>query len=170
MPSTSYRFADLDLSDVATLYLKNYIPIDPYSRRDYPAGQLRSSVDEFSHFLIAYMNGGIYKGNRILEANTVDQILKIHNFASGLCLIWNCTIGGWYGHAGGIIGATAYVEFQKEQKVGLMIFSNVYLDKNSTLYPPLGKVYGLIRREANKFRDEPDNRKDIKDTRVKILR
>jgi CubicO group peptidase (beta-lactamase class C family) len=170
MPNTSFRFVDLDMSDMATLYFENYIPMDHYSRRDYPAGQLRSSIEEFSHFLIACMNGGIYQGYRILEESTFQEVLQIHNFASGLCLIWNCTLGGWYGHAGGVNGASTYVEFHKEHKVGLVIFSNVYLGRNSTLQPPLGKVYGLIRREANTFRDKPVNWNVTKHIKGRILR
>lgn len=152
MQRTSYRLKDLDLERIAVRYLDNFVPIIHYSRRDYPAGQLKSSADEFSHFLLAYLNGGRYKDYRILEESTIDEVLKIHNLASGLCLIWNCTIGGWYGHAGGVKGASSYVEIQRDSGVGLMIFSNVYLEEGNPIYPPLGKIYGLIRNQANKFR------------------
>jgi hypothetical protein len=111
------------------------------------------------------MNGGRYKDNRILNKSTIDKVLKVHNPASGLCLIWNCTIDDWYGHSGGVTGASAYVEIQRDDKVGLMIFSNMFLEEGNPIYPPLGKIYGLIRNEANKFRSpsatdrESDRRK-----------
>jgi len=158
MFDTSYKWSDLNPEKVASLYLENYVPIDHYSRRDFPAGQLKSSVEDFSHFLMAYINGGIYRGKRILEERTIEEILRTHNYASGTCLVWKNTIGGWYGHSGGVTGASTYVEFQKKDKVGLIIFSNVFLGEGSTLHPPFGNVYGLIRKEANKFRNARSTR------------
>lgn len=158
MLDTSYKWNDLNPKKVASLYVENYVPIDHYSRRDFPAGQMKSSVEDFSHFLMAYINGGIYRGKRILEEKTVEEILRIHNYASGTCLAWKSTLGGWYGHSGGVTGASTYVEYQKKDKVGLIIFSNVFLGEGSTLHPPFGNVYGLIRKEANKFRDARSTR------------
>jgi len=152
MPGTSHIVHDLDADKIATWYIDNYASIPHYSRRDYPAGQLKSSVDEFSHFLMAYMNEGEYKGKKILNESTIDEVLKIHNPASGVCLTWRCTIGNWYGHSGGVNGASSYVEFHRQAKVGLIIFANVFLEKGSTLLPPRGKIYSLIRKEANRFR------------------
>lgn len=75
-----------------------------------------------------------------------------------MCLVWSSTIGGWFGHSGGVNGASTYVEFQKQDAVGLIIFSNVFLGKGSTLQPPFGKVYALIRQEANMFRSTSPSR------------
>jgi CubicO group peptidase (beta-lactamase class C family) len=152
MPDTSFRMSDLDPAKVAIRYGEYYNPLIHYSRRDFPAGQLKSSAADFSHFLMACMNGGVYKGQRILKESTIEDMLKIHNPASGICLIWNCTVGGWFGHSGGLNGASTYVEFQKEDKVGLIILSNVYISKGNPFYPPRGSIFGLIRKKANEFR------------------
>ena len=151
MPNTSYLLRDLDASKLAAWYI-NSAPIPYYTRRDYPAGQLKSSVEEFSHFLMAYMNGGEYQGQRILSESTVGQILKVQNKASGMCLIWNKMIGGWYGHSGGGNGASTYVEFHKEDRVGLIVFANMYISSDNPLFPPQGEIYSLIRQEADKYR------------------
>jgi CubicO group peptidase (beta-lactamase class C family) len=152
MPNTSYLLRDLEAGKLATWYI-NSAPIPYYTRRDYPAGQLKSSVQEFSHFLMAYLNGGEYKGKRILGESTIEQILSVHNKASGMCLIWNRMIGGWYGHSGGVNGASTYAEFHKQDRVGLMVFANIYISSDNPLYAPQGEIYGLIRREADKYRN-----------------
>jgi len=152
MPGTSYKIADLNPENLAVWYLENTQPIPHYTRRDYPAGQVKSSVSELAHFLAAWMNGGAYKEVRILNSDTAAEALRLHNPASGLCLLWNLMIGGWYGHSGGVNGASTYMEFHEQDKVGLIILSNMYLESENPIYPPAGKIYGLIRQYANQFR------------------
>ena len=152
MPGTSYKIADLNSENLAVWYLENTQRIAHFTRRDYPAGQVKSSVSELAHFLAAWMNGGAYKGVRILNSNTVDEALRIHNPASGLCIIWNLTIGDWYGHSGGGNGASTYMEFHRQDKVGLIILSNMYHKSENPIHPPAGKIFGLIRNFANQFR------------------
>jgi CubicO group peptidase (beta-lactamase class C family) len=118
-----------------------------YRYQGYPAGDLKSTIKDFSHFIIAFMNGGRYKSIRILEENTVNEILQIRNPASGLCLIWNCTLGNWYGHAGGKPGVAAYVEFQSDHNVALMIVSNY---RHPTVYPG-EKTHAIVRRIARRY-------------------
>lgn len=153
MPNTSHRFIDLDISNVAVPYQENYRPFYHYSHRDYPAGFLRSSIEEFSHFIIAYINNGEYMGKRILKENTTNEILTIQNPANGRCLLWNCNFGDWYGHGGGAKGGgyTTQVDIQREDKVGLIIFSNYSCQANASIWPG-GKIYGLIRTKTNEYR------------------
>jgi len=66
MPETSYRIADLNAQLLAVRYMEDSGPIPHYTRRDYPGGQVKSSVEEFSHFLAAWMNEGVYDQTRIL--------------------------------------------------------------------------------------------------------
>jgi CubicO group peptidase (beta-lactamase class C family) len=153
MPETSYKIADLNPENLAVWYMENTQPIPYFTRRDYPAGQIKSSVDELTHFLAAWMNDGVYNENRILNDDTVNEALRLHNRASGICLIWNRLLGGWYGHSGGGNGASTYMEFHRQDKVGLIILSNMYLKNNNPIYHPAGKIYALIRNQANRFRD-----------------
>jgi CubicO group peptidase (beta-lactamase class C family) len=152
MPGTSYKITDLIPENLAVWYLENTQRISHFTRRDYPAGQVKSSVSELAHFLAAWMNGGAYKGVRILSDDSVDETLHLHNPASGLCIIWNLTIGDWYGHSGGGNGASTYMEFHRQDKVGLIILSNMYLSSENPIYPPAGKIFGLLRNFANQFR------------------
>ncbi len=147
MFNISYNYSDLDMNDLATLYESPNHPIGFYRFRCYPSGDLKTTIDDFCHFIIAYMNGGQYKNNRILEERTVQQILTIQNPASGICLIWDCSVGEWYGHTGGKPGVATCVEFQRETKVALMIAINYH---NSSVYPG-NKIHALVRRMVQKY-------------------
>jgi CubicO group peptidase (beta-lactamase class C family) len=148
MHNTSYAYADLDINKVVRKFGKNYQPIEHYRQLSFPAQSLKTTIEDYSHILIAYMNGGIYNGIRILHENSVHQIIQINNPASGVCLIWKKSIGDWYGHSGGEPGAAAQVEFHPGSKVGLLIFSN---KRNSSIYPG-NKIHAMIRRIASKYR------------------
>jgi CubicO group peptidase (beta-lactamase class C family) len=144
---TSYAYADLDMDKVVKKYWENYQQIEPYRQLSFPAQSLKTTMEDYSHLLIAYMNGGIYNGSRILQENTTDQILQIHNPASGRCLIWQKGVGDWYAHSGGEPGAATRVEFHPEKKVGLIIFSN---KRTGQVYPG-NKIHAMIRRIANNY-------------------
>jgi CubicO group peptidase (beta-lactamase class C family) len=147
MNNTSYAYADLDMNNVVNIYSENYQRIEPYRQLHFPAHSLKTTMEDYSHLLIAYMNGGTYKGTRILQESTIEQILEIHNPASGRCLIWKKTVGGWYEHQGGEPGVTAQVEFHHDKKVGLIIFSN---KRTGQVYAG-NKIHAMIRRNANNY-------------------
>ena len=48
-----------------------------YGYSDYPSGQLRTTSNNLAKFMAAYINNGIYNGNRILESETVEIIKSI---------------------------------------------------------------------------------------------
>jgi len=147
MNNTSYAYADLDMNKVVKKYWENYQLIEPYRQLHFPAQSLKTTLEDYSHLLITYMNGGVYNGTMILQKRTIDQILKLHNPASGICLIWKKTVGEWYEHQGGEPGVAAQVEFHPDKKVGLIIFSN---KRTGQVYAG-NKIHAMIRREANKY-------------------
>lgn len=148
MHSTSYAYADLDMDKVVKIYWENYQQIGYYRQLHFPAQSLKTTTEDYSHFLIAYMNGGMYDGTRILQESSVHQILQINNPASGVCLIWNKSLGDWHGHAGGEPGVSAQVQFHPEDRIGLIIFSN---KRNGSVY--IGdKIHAMVRRIANNYR------------------
>ncbi len=147
MSATSYAWADFDPGRLATLYGDGGQVITFYRQLCYPSGNLKTTLEDFSHLLVAYMHDGEYKGRRILQEQTVHEILRIRNLASGLCLIWNYTVGNWYGHAGGMPGAAAYTEFHPDHKIGLIIAANY---RHKTVYPG-NRVHALVRRIAQRF-------------------
>jgi CubicO group peptidase (beta-lactamase class C family) len=143
MSSTSFAYADLDMAHAARPYGSGGWA--PFTRgRGYPSGDLKTTPEDFSHLLMAYLREGEYQGRRILQPSTVRRILSVENPASGLCLIWAFTLGGWYGHSGGKDGVAAYAEIQPERGVALMIVAN---QRHSAVYPG-HRIHSLVRRIA----------------------
>ncbi len=54
-----------------------FIPACLYSFPNYPDGLVRTSVKELSSYLIAMMNGGDFKGKKILKKGTVEKMLSL---------------------------------------------------------------------------------------------
>ena len=147
MDNTSYAYADLDMEKVVKKYWENYQLIQPYRQLSYPTHSLKTTMEDYSHLLIAYMNGGIYYGTRILQESTINTILQINNPASGTCLIWNKRLGDWYEHQGGEPGAATQVEFNPEKKVAMIIFSN----RRTVQVYQGNKIHAMFRRIANNY-------------------
>jgi len=104
-------------------------PIGHYGFATYPDGQLRTSVLEYSKFLLAVMNGGEYKGTRILSSETAEEMLRIQHAAANAkqALAWQYI--SLYGrkipsHSGGDPGVLTMTAFDPEGKSGFVIFSN----------------------------------------------
>ena len=55
---------------------EGFFPHCLYSFPNLPDGLLRTSVNQISHFLIAYINNGSYNNKRILKESTVKNILS----------------------------------------------------------------------------------------------
>jgi CubicO group peptidase (beta-lactamase class C family) len=147
MNNTSYAYSDLDMNKVAKIYGDNYAAIGYYRQLHFPAHSLKSTVKDFAHFMAAYMNGGQHNSSRILSETTINEILTMHNPASGTCLLWDCDLGNWFGHSGGEPGVAARAEFQRDARIGIVIFSN---KRNKLVYPGM-KIHAVIRGEAGKY-------------------
>jgi CubicO group peptidase (beta-lactamase class C family) len=135
MYHTSFNLSEFDIDDVAIPYhfhkeSGEYLQINELSIDgkihpgkywkilNYPAGGLYSTVSDLSHFLIAHVNEGVYKGVRILKKETIDEMHRIQlpgNFNPmiqayyGLAwlfkinpLIFNITLMGHYGLSIGV--------------------------------------------------------------------
>lgn len=135
MYNSSFRLRDHDIDSIAVPYeYKN----DKYFRHPhygihvlYPAITLRTSVEEYSHFIIAHMNDGVWNNVRILNKSTVDLMHMAHfspedKFNYGLG--WTVTKQGdgtiKYGHSGGYVGVLDLVTIKPAQDIAVIIFSN----------------------------------------------
>lgn len=114
-----------------------------------PCGSLFSTVIDLGHFLVAQMNGGVYKDRRILKESTIKEMHRLQASAgasrSGYALAWKRT---WhYGnltlsHTGGNLGWTAHVAFYPEHKLGIVILCN--LNDNSAWRPPAEEALHIL--------------------------
>jgi len=147
MQNTSYNYADLDLEEIAKLYTKNNSVQEPFDDRIYASGGLKTTIQDLSRFLIAYINNGELDGQRILQEKTIDKMLIIQNETSGVCLLWRASLGNWVGHTGGMVGTATIAEIHRESKTGLIIFCN----KHSNAVYQGHDIYGLVKQKANEF-------------------
>jgi CubicO group peptidase (beta-lactamase class C family) len=131
MFNTSFRLSDIDVEKVAIPYrffLGRFIPYEHYGYIGYPAGSVRTSVVELSNFVIAHLNGGSYRGIRILEEETVELMhtAQYPNGQYGLgWVVWNTSDGEEYiGHTGGDLGVATILTIRLSDGVAVMFFVN----------------------------------------------
>jgi CubicO group peptidase (beta-lactamase class C family) len=83
MNNTGWHLRDLDTSKV--MYSYSFSPNDsvPLYRKTrhfgepgYPAGMLRTNMDDFSRFLVTILNHGRYGNVQLLKPSTIDTMLS----------------------------------------------------------------------------------------------
>ena len=135
MHTSGFRLRDHEIDDIAVPYEhKNgkYFRHPHYGIHIlYPAITLRTTTEEYSHFIIAHMNGGVWNGVRILKEQTVELMHMAHfspgdKFNYGLGWVLNNPPNGTktYGHSGGYVGVLDYVTIIPEDNIAVIIFSN----------------------------------------------
>ena len=135
MYNSSFRLRDHNISNIAVPYeYKNreYFRHPHYGIHPiYPAITLRTSVEEYSHFLIAFMNGGVWNCTQILNASTVELMHKAHfspedknNYGLGWVINKKRFGKIEISHSGGYVGALDLVTIKPDKDVAVIFFSN----------------------------------------------
>ena len=165
MMNTSFHIDDYDKNDLAIPYVWSiirYVPLPNYEDRNYAAGGLRTSVVDLSHYLIAHMNGGLYKDTRVLEEETVELMHTLqysdngYNY-SGYGLGWRIfrdygdDNSRRIGHTGAIPGTLTYMFYHTSSNIGIIFFTNQHL-----LFRPIElfswfSVVNMLDEKANEF-------------------
>ena len=143
MNNTSFKFSDYDKEQLARLYIWMamagcYLK-QPYieSSSNYAGGGLKTTISDFTHFLIMHTSGGVYDGVRILSEESVEEMHRAQypdtpdgKYLYGL---------GWYqyhntsenetygGHTGVFQGARAVMRMRysnDSDEVGILFFWN----------------------------------------------
>jgi CubicO group peptidase (beta-lactamase class C family) len=110
-----------------------------YGHPNYPDGFLRTSVDDLSRYLRAYLNGGAFAGHRVLERGTVQAMLStvlVHDSTDaagqpqrrhqGLNWMSSVRLGdalAW-GHGGSDPGINTDMRILPEAGIGAIVFTN----------------------------------------------
>lgn len=137
MKNTSFHLKDFKRSQLAVSYVDIgplFIPL-PFTEGLYGMGGLKSSIEDFSHYMIAHMNGGVWNGIRILNESTVKLMHspQFPNNTSGQTkyglgwFIWNGTDSWGFnpmGHTGCGYGMTANMEMNETYDWGTLFFLN----------------------------------------------
>lgn len=153
MNNTSFYVSNLNLDKLAVPYIHfpirfrgMYVPLPQYETRAYKAaGGLRTTLDDFSHFFIAHMNGGVYNNVRILNESTVEMMHNRSypdgNYGLGWMYRGFPIIGLWDGHGGGTFGFMSLMMVKRPENIGILYFYNEW-------YPPLFSVQSVPLKEA----------------------
>jgi CubicO group peptidase (beta-lactamase class C family) len=145
MDTTSWRLEGINRSLLAMPYDKaasGFVPYGHYGEPDYPDGMLRTSVKELAYFLIAYIEGGQYNGQRILRARTIREILKPQSSldrSQGLVWVTQSINGRLvWGHDGADNGAGAHMWFDPMKSEGVVLMTNgIWVDDDGALLTSL---------------------------------
>ena len=131
MYNTSYLLSDINLSNLAIPYqfrFIRYLPYGHYCYIGYPSGSVHTSVSDFSHFIIAHMNQGIYDGYQLLNSTNIQlmQTVQYPDEDYGLgWVIWNKINNEYYfGHTGGDYGVATSVSVRTSDNTAVIYFTN----------------------------------------------
>lgn len=133
MTHTSWFLEGMDTSNVAMPYSYtggSYVPYGHFGYSDFPAGQLRSSSLDLARHTMIYLNHGQIDGIRILDSATVAEMLSIQfpEIRSDQGLIWFHNYDGsrWlWRHGGGDHGVSTMASFCPDEKVGVIVLTNI---------------------------------------------
>lgn len=134
MRNTAWYFRDVDLNLMAIPYgydnsLQKPIRYGLYSYPTYPDGALKTSVNEFVHFLFVFINNGnTLEGKSFLLPETVKEMLNSCHFpgmnkGDSVGLAWHFD-GHIYSHDGRDPGISTITYFNEATGQGAIFFSN----------------------------------------------
>lgn len=139
MKGSGWFLSEVDLANHSTLFVAQNglsIPIPLYGGTTYPDGGVRTSVADLSRFFVALLNGGEYRGARILEAGMAAEMLKFQftdawrpeNYPASegnSGLFWRTRFNGQrIGHGGSDPGVQTEMFSDLAKEVGVILFIN----------------------------------------------
>lgn len=110
-----------------------------YGHPNYPDGFLRTTVSDLSRYMRAYLNGGAFAGHRILESETVRDMLSsivvhesrdesgtLHRRHQGLNWMGSVELAGEvaWGHGGSDPGVNTDARILLKAGLGVVVFTN----------------------------------------------
>lgn len=134
MDRAGWHLADVPADEVAMPYRwsadrDRFVACGQYGYPDYPDGALRTTAPQIARHLGMMMNGGTWNGARVLDRETVREILRSQNpdTFEGQGLIWYRTHSGGrrlIGHDGGDRGVATVAFYDRDEDVGVVVLAN----------------------------------------------
>lgn len=106
----------------------------------FPAGIVYGTILDQANWLITNLNGGVFKGKRIISQDTMDQMMtrQFDQFKGGIEGIWGNETAGfgltwwtqvrdgerYFAHSGSLSGYTAFLLGNRDRKFGFAILTN----------------------------------------------
>lgn len=132
----------------------------------WPAGIVYGTVFDQSNWLITNLNGGVFKGKRLISEQTLDQMFtrQYDQFKGGIEGIWGNETAGfgltWWtqvrngdryiAHSGSVSGYTAFLLGNRERKFGFVILTN-----GNRAHPHLFKLADQAMDLMKKYSSNP---------------
>lgn len=124
-------------------------PVYPYNRMHAPSSTLNTNVLEMSHWAIANMNGGKYKGNQILSPTTHSMMMtptfttnKERKVSIGLSWFMYSYKGVTnYEHGGSDDGYRSLLTLIPEKQIGIIILCNL---EEIRMYDTRNKIRDIL--------------------------
>lgn len=132
MHATNFFLSEIDTSNLAMPYkwnnaTQNYDAYGHYGYSDYPDGLLRSTIKDFSNFLIMYLNNGSFKGNQILTPASIELLTPINSTEGHT---WFRLDGAMpnnqpaWGHGGEDRGTSTFTIFENGRNGAVILLTN----------------------------------------------
>ena len=164
MTNTSYDPSDYTTTQLARQYLYTlgvYIPLPEFEDRNFASGGLRSNLEDLSHYLIAYMNGGEYHEARILQNQTVSLMFTLQyptNSYIGYGLGWQIYMNNnasgnntRIGHNGAMPGTQTYMFYHESEHAGIIILANEHFTYTWTEMSTWFSLIDLLVQKARTY-------------------
>lgn len=106
----------------------------------FPAGVVYGTIENQANWLITNLNGGVFKGKRIIGEETLNQMMtrQYDQFKGGIEGIWGNETAGfgltwwaqvrdgdrYFAHSGSLSGYTAFLLGNRDRKLGFAILTN----------------------------------------------
>lgn len=144
MENSGFRWSDIDGSLAMPLFYEDQT-IDPYSVPHYPASTFRSTLEDFSKYMIAILQDGTFGSAEILSEKSVTDMLSVKVHSEDVSYLWQQMGDGWIGHTGGYWGVSSSFAIERSKKLGFIMVTNT--NGKTSLYPN-GRIFEMIKQKA----------------------
>jgi CubicO group peptidase (beta-lactamase class C family) len=171
MDNTGWFLSEINLANHSKLYeIQSDNPklIPLYGLTTYPDGGVRTSVTDLSKFFICLLNDGVYEGTRILEKESVEEMLKfqfttlnkpenvnLEELNSGIFWATKRNLTR-IGHGGTDPGVKTLMLSDRSKEIGVILFTNTSLDEDATI--KYGDIYDELFKYAIKLKSQTTKR------------
>jgi CubicO group peptidase (beta-lactamase class C family) len=158
MKESSFYYPEIKKSLRTSPHVGNppkVMPIYPYNRMHAPSSTMNTNVLEMSHWAIANMNNGSYKGKQILSPQTHLMMMtptfttnKERNISIGLSWFMYPYKGTMnFEHGGSDDGYRSLLTLIPEKKIGIIILSNI---EGIRMYDTRNKIRDILLSKYSK--------------------
>ncbi len=145
MTSTAFQPTPVMTERMAVPYVvdrnsKRLVPTEQLKATVWPAGIVYGTVLDQANWLIANLNGGTFKGRHLISSDLIDEMhsLQFEDFKGPISGLWGGEEAGYgltwwtdirkgeryFAHSGSVPGYTAFLQGNKDQKMGVAMLSN----------------------------------------------